>query len=265
MIFSWSPLSAIDLHQAHRELMERLEREQFTGSLVGLAENFPIYRNWEQVSVLTKLIENDPKTAANLATNTEVPLENRIALAYVASTLPPVEFVQFWEGISETEELSINDTKLVEYGLHLQGGSNLFTLSFNYTTPRIVRLLTRLVALVDGNARATKIVNHIATGQFRDGQLHEFSKHGPKDWKKKIPKLTENAQGLLGVVQTVDSSAPHILPESTPDKASTPGVIYQESPQRSPVWPYALVAVALIGIVAVLVRTRKGTGNPWLR
>lgn len=258
MIISCSPLFASDLDQAHRALIERLEREEFTGSLVGLAENFPIYRDWEQVSVLSKLIENDPKKAANLATNTEVPLEDRIILAYVASTMPPVEFVQFWEGVSEIEELSIKDTKLVEYGLHLRGGSNIFTLSFNYTTPRIVRLLTRLEALVDGNARATKIVDHIATGQFRDGQLNEFSEYGPKDWEEKIPKLTENAQGLLGIVQTSDSTSPPKMPESTPDKESTPAVNSQESPQRSPVWPYLLGTVALVGVVAVLVRSLKG-------
>lgn len=82
------------------------------------------------------------------------------------------------------------------------------------------------------------------------------------------------AQNLRELERLIDGAAPRGLGEANAESAdadsekdagrqrvqvdkSEVSEKEQESPKQSPLWPYALVAVALVGIVVVMLRSRK--------
>ncbi len=219
-----------------------------------MAEGHIMLRKWVELRALTDFVNNNPIEAAECAL-ADSGVE-RFPIISAAAEAEPLQFVRFWNRISQEPFLNEEQVQYVQLGLVLKDGANAYTLTFNHDAPAISDLLVRLSKLVEGRGNLTdKMVEGVRSGGRKAAQLRYFEEYGRGDWRALIPDLkglVVNGSGDVELPTTPAGAAKSAEVESaitTPPRKSTSSLT---------LWlAGTVVIVAALGLLWLLLKKWK--------
>lgn len=239
--------SAESIDELLMKFNDQARSNRFGESNAEMVENHRIIKRWEELQALTSFVNADPITAAEFALAGSA---ERFPVALAAAEAEPLQFVRFWNRISQESSLMEEQVQFVYLGLDIRDGANLYTLAFHHDVPLIAELLGRLSDLVKHDEFVFERVEIIGSGRMKEAHLEYFREYVRGDgWKSLIPDLR-------GLVATDDgdisagSTALVRRPEENRSESYRADEPSGGTPSR---WVLFLGGVAVLGILLLLI------------